>query len=237
MDRESLIEVFGKRPERMKLLSDSLDKITLCENDCILEAGCSFGDGIAFACEKTGAKGYAVDTEQTYIDTAQKRYPHIAFETASVYQLEYEEAMFGLVFSQAAFSLLKDKPCAIAGYRRVLRNGGYVIINDFVLKAPITCSVKDGVDFIPCFNSIGTTGEYKALFEENGFKIIFAADKFSEIVSTTLYLSKVYRCSPSEMVALFAGILGSDKSAEEKSKCFFRTAKVTYAQLIFQKSD
>ncbi len=236
MEKEALIEVFGKRPTRMKLLGDSLDQIGLDAGSLILEAGCSFGDGIAFACERTGAQGYAIDMEETYIAAAKIRHPHIRFETASVYDLGYSDGMFGLVFSQAAFSLLKDKPRAIAEYRRVLQSGGYVMINDFVVKTPVTRDVKDDINFIPCFNSIGAIEEYTALFEKNGFDTVTAADRYSEIVATTLYLAKKYQCTPSEMAALFARILGSDDGAEEKSRCFFRSARVSYAQLIFKKS-
>ena len=237
MEKEALIEVFGQRPTRMKLLGDSLERIALNTDSRIFEAGCSFGDGIAFACEKTGAAGYAVDVEEAYIAEAKKRHPNISFEAASVYDLGYTDGMFDLVFSQAAFSLLKDKPRAIAEYRRVLKGGGYVIINDFVVKTPVTRDVTDDIDFIPCFNSIGAIQEYVALFGGAGFDTVLAKDRYSEIVATTLYLSKKYKCTPAEMAALFASILGSDDDAAEKSRCFFSNAKVSYAQLIFKKSD
>lgn len=237
MKREMLIEVFGKRPTRMKLLENSLDQIALDARSRILETGCSFGDGIAFACEKTSASGYGVDMEESYITEAKIRHPNISFKVASVYDLGYNNGMFGLVFSQAAFSLLKDKLRAIAEYHRVLQGGGYVIINDFVVKMPVTSNVRDDIDFIPCFNSIGTIGEYKALFEQSGFDTVLAMDRYSEIVSTTIFLSKNYHCTPEEMAALFASILGNDDDAAEKSRCFFKSARVSYAQLIFKKSD
>ncbi len=236
MEKETLIEVFGKRPTRMKLLKAGLDSIELSPGSCILEAGCAYGEGIAFACEKTGAKGFAVDMENEYIEAAKKKYPHISFETASVYNLGYDDSMFDLVFSQAAFSLLEHKMRAIGEYRRVLKDGGYVIINDFVVKSPVEREVKDDIDFIPCFNSIGTIDEYISLFESSGFKMLLAADKYSEIVSTTLYLSKKYKCMPNEMAGLFARILGSGEGAEQRSRCFFKNANVSYAQMVFQKS-
>lgn len=235
-DRESLIEVFGKRPTRMTLLADSLNRIKLNQTAQILEAGCSFGDGIAYACNQTGATGHAVDMEKEYIKTAQVRHQDINFKCASVYELPYDQNKFDLVFSQAAFSLLKEKENAIKEYHRVLNKEGFVIINDFVIKTAVKEMVKEEMNFIPCFNSIGTIKEYINYFERNGFTTILAEDKYSEIISTTLYLSKVYKCTPMEMASIFASILGKDEKSEEKSQCFFRNAKVSYAQLIFQKN-
>lgn len=235
MEKEMLIEVFGKRPTRMALLKDSLGRINLDINDKILEAGCSFGDGVAFACEQTGASGYGIDMESDYLKKAKSLHENIKFYCGSVYELPYEANMFNLVFSQAAFSLLKEKEKAIDEYYRVLDKGGYVIINDFVVKEPVKNIIKEEMDFIPCFNSIDTIEAYVKRFESRGFTTILAEDRYSEIINTTLYLSKKYKCTPMEMASLFAQILGNSEDSVHKSKCFFKRAKVSYAQLIFKK--
>ena len=235
INREKLIEVFGNRPTRMKLLKDSINRINLNEKFSILETGCSFGDGIACACEYSGADGYAVDMEKDYIAEAQRRHENISFTCGSVYDLDYENEKFDLVFSQAAFSLLKDKEKAVSEYRRVLKNTGYVMINDFVAKESVGRELKEDMDFIPCFNSIGTIDEYIRIYESMGFEIVLAEDRYSEIISTTLHLSKKYKCTPMEMASLFAGILGNSGDSEEKCQCFFKKTEVSYAQLIFRK--
>ena len=235
MERESLIEIFGKRPTRMSLLLDSLNVIKLKNTAQILEAGCSFGDGIAYACNHTGASGYAVDMKEEYIKVANERYPNIDFKCASVYELPYDNNKFDLVFSQAAFSLLKAKDNAIKEYHRVLNKEGFVIVNDFVIKSKVKEMAKEEMNFIPCFNSIGTIEEYVSYFERNGFTTVLAEDKYFEIINTTLYLTKIYKCSVMEMASVFARILGTDEKSEERSQCFFKNAKVSYAQLIFKK--
>ncbi len=235
MDKQQLIEVFGKRPTRMELLEHSLSTLSINRESKILEAGCSFGDSIAFVCEKTMAQGYAIDMEQQYINTAKQLYKNINFSCGSVYELPYDNNMFNLIFSQAAFSLLKEKEKAIEEYSRVLVKGGYVVINDFVIKEPVKNIIKEDMNFIPCFNSVGTIEEYVDYFQAHGFSTILAEDRYSEIISTTLYLSKHYKCTPMEMASIFASILGNDEDAEKKSQCFFKRAKVSYGQLIFKK--
>ena len=235
MERELLIEVFGKRPSRLEILSAGLEKIKLGEDAQILETGCSFGDGVSFVCEKTGGRGFAVDIEEKYIDKAIDTHPHIEFQCASVYELPYQDSTFDLVFSQASFSLLKEKEKAIKEYYRVLKNSGHILINDFIVKDAIDDKIKSNMNFIPCFNSIGTLFEYIRLFESNSFHTIAAEEMYKEIIDTTLYLAKYYKCTPKEMTSIFASILGTDDSAEEKCHCFFESSKVSFAQFIFAK--
>lgn len=235
MEQETLIKIFGERPTRMDLLKDSISRIELTSESRILEAGCSFGDGIACVCDYTGAFGYGIDITEDYIEKARAKHQHIDFQCGSVYNLDFDNDFFNLVFSQAAFSLLKEKDKAIREYYRTLKPGGYVIINDFVIKEKVKDMVLEEMDFIPCFNSIGTIEEYVNYFKEEGFEVVLAEDRYQEIIRTTLHLSKEYKCTPMEMAALFAQILGNSKDSVQKSKCFFKRAKVSYAQLIFKK--
>ncbi|PAB60570.1 class I SAM-dependent methyltransferase [Anaeromicrobium sediminis] len=235
MGQEKLIKIFGERPTRMDLLKDSISRIELTKESRILEAGCSFGDGIAYACEYTGASGYGIDLLEDYIVKAREKHKNIDFQVGSVYGLSYDNDFFDLVFSQAAFSLLKEKDKAIKEYYRTLKPGGHVIINDFVIKEKVEGMVMEEMDFIPCFNSIGTIEEYVNYFKEEGFKVVLAEDRYSEIVRTTLHLSKEYKCTPMEMAALFAQILGNSEDSVQRSQCFFNRAKVSYGQLIFKK--
>lgn len=237
LDPVELLRVFGERPGRMKLLDDSIDRLGLDDNSRVLETGCSFGDGAAHVVERTGAAGYGLDIVEQYVQTAEARHPELEFDAGSVYEMPYTDTAFDLVFAQAAFSLLTQKDTAISEFNRVLVPGGHVIINDFVAKNDVAEDLRDRMDFIPCFNSIGTIDDYIEFFEERGFETVLAEDKYSEIISTTLHLSRLYECTPLEMAALFASILGTGRTAEENCRCFFHKTKISYAQFIFRKKQ
>lgn len=237
LNPEDLLHIFGERPGRMKLLDDSLQRIGINEITRILETGCSFGDGLAHACKMTGASGRGLDLMDAYVETAANRHGNLGFDCGSVYEMPYEAGSFDLAFSQAAFSLLTQKDRAVDELYRVLDTGGYIIINDFIAKEEVSSEMRDQMNFIPCFNSIGTLEDYVAFFEERGFKTILAEDRYSEIITTTLHLSKAYKCTPMEMAALFSSILGTGRNAEENCRCFFKKTRISYGQLIFQKTD
>jgi len=236
MLEHEVIRVFGERPNRMELLKDSLSRIDLMQGNRVLEAGCSYGDGIACAIEKTGATGYGIDLSEEFVSEARSKHASIHFVAGSVYDLPYANTYFDLVFSQAAFSLLKKKESAVEEYKRVLKEGGYVIINDFVIKEEIDGMNLDEMNFIPCFNSVGTIASYVHLFKKAGFELILAEERYSEIIQTTLHLTKSFKCSPSEMAMLFSELLGQSENRVEQGMCFFRRAKVSYGQFIFRKA-
>ena len=230
-----LLRIFGERPGRMKLLDNSLERICVNENSRILETGCSFGDGLAHVREMTGAGGHGLDMVDEYVETASERHPELSFDCGSVYEMPYDSDSFDLVFSQAAFSLLTKKDQAIAEFKRVLLSGGHVIINDFITKEAVDEESRERMNFIPCFNSIGTLKDYVSFFENAGFETVLAEDRYAEIITTTVHLSKAYDCTPMEMAALFSRILGTGRTAEENCRCFFRKTKVSYGQFLFRK--
>ena len=230
-----LLKIFGERPGRLKLLDDSLSRISLNENSRVLETGCSFGDGVAHVRKQTGAQGSGLDMVEEYIQTASALHQELDFDCGSVYEMPYSGESFDLVFSQAAFSLLTKKDQAIDEFYRVLVSGGYIIINDFIARDTVDQDMRDQMNFIPCFNSIATIQDYVSFFEERDFETVLAEERYSEIISTTLHLAKAYDCTPLEMAALFARILGTGRTAEENCRCFFKKTKISYGQLIFRK--
>ncbi len=230
-----LLRIFGERPGRMKLLDDSVKRISLDDKASVLETGCSFGDGLAHVRARTGASGRGLDMVDEYVQTAAERHPELGFDCGSAYEMPYKDNQFDLVFAQAAFSLLTKKDEAIHEFSRVLKRGGHVIINDFIAKEAVDDELRDRMNFIPCFNSIGTLNEYVSFFEERGFETVLSEDRYAEIITTTLHLAKAYDCTPAEMAALFSRILGTGRTAEENCRCFFRKTKVSYGQLIFRK--
>ena len=238
-----LIQVFGQRPGRFELALKGAEITGIDRKSKILEVGCSYGDtsfllAEAFGCEVTG-----IDLAREYIDQAIARTDHpdckVKFIVADAAKMPFLDQTFGYVFCEAAFSLLKNKEAVIEEYHRILREKGKVIVNDFYLKKQVSESVQKKMDFIPCFHGIKTSEDYFKIFSDKGFDRLLFADYSSEIIRTSMWLSKAYGVSFKELNQLFVTLLGQNDDDHcdclNDSKEFFKEARLGYGQFIFEK--
>jgi len=234
----SLVEVFGKRPGRMGLLELGLERLD-AENSVVLEIGCSVGEASAHVAKKYGCRVSAIDISSEGIEKAKRfnGHPNVRYETARAEELPYEDEKFDVVFSEAAFSLLKQKKKSVSEYRRVLKENGCVLINDFILRNSIDESLRGDMDFIPCFAGVETKEGYIKYFEDQGFELVHESDESKEIVKTAMWIAKVYKTPLSELSGLFSGFLSKSDSQKDSGscECFLKTAKLGYVQMIFRK--
>lgn len=234
----SLVEVFGKRPGRMGLLESGLERID-ARKSLILEIGCSVGEASAHVAKKYGCRVAAIDISSEDIEKAERLngHPNVRYEMARAEAIPFEDEKFDMVFSEAAFSLLKEKEKSVSEYRRVLKENGCVLINDFILKDSIDESLRGDMDFIPCFAGVETKEGYIKYFEDQGFELVHESDESKEIVKTAMWIAKAYKTPLSDLSGLFSGFLS--KSNPEKDsrscECFFQSVKLGYVQLIFRK--
>ena len=234
----SLVEVFGKRPGRMGLLDSGLERLD-AENSVVLEIGCSVGEASAHVASKYGCIVSAIDISSEDIEKAKRSngHPNVRYETARAEAIPFEDEKFDVVFSEAAFSLLKEKEKSVSEYRRVLKGNGCVLINDFTLRNSIDESLRGDMDFIPCFAGVDTKEGYIKYFEEQGFELAYESDESKEIVKTAMWIAKAYKTPLSELSGLFSGFLSKNDPEKDSGscECFFQSARLGYVQLIFRK--
>jgi len=234
----SLVEVFGQRPGRMTLLDAGFKRMEI-EKKLVLEIGCSVGEASAHVAEEYGARVSAIDISPEDIEKAERlnKHPYVKYEVARAEALPFEEEKFDVVFSEAAFSLLREKEKSVAEYHRVLKKKGYVLINDFMIKNSVEDNLRADMSFIPCFAGVGTKDEYKKFFLDKGFDLVFESDESKEIIKTAMWISKTYKTSPNELSELFSGFLSNNKTEKDSGscQCFFKQAGLGYVQMIFRK--
>lgn len=241
IERKPLIEVFGARPGRLDLLYKGLDFINVNEKFKVLEIGCSIGEAAVKVYEKCKCNVTAADISEALIKEAENKCNHkgnVEFIVADAEYMPFENNSFDLVFSEAAFSLLKNKENAVKEYYRVLKNNGYVLINDFITRKKASKVIQDKMSFIPCFAGVKQTDEYIGYFQEQGFELLASSDESKEIIKTAWWISKQYNYSINSLDELFAEFLGGqDTKVTDSEMCgsFFKSAQLGYAQLIFRK--
>jgi ubiquinone/menaquinone biosynthesis C-methylase UbiE len=245
-ERKPLIEVFGSRPKRFDLLRHGAEMVGIGEKSFVLEVGCAQGAGALFLAESFGCRVLGVDCNGDYIAVAQevlrkREYANASFMIGRAESLPLENGQVDSIVSEASFSLLADKPRAVAEYWRVLRPGGFVIINDFTIRSIPDEDMRKKMDFIPCFAGVQSVHMYRDIFEQAGFSTQVVSDEYKEIISTTLWIGKAYGSKPADLARVFVELLndGSGKgvcnASESDCRDFFHQVRLGYAQLIFVK--
>lgn len=124
------------------LLTSMMPKPLACFEEA-LEIGCGFGNGIHLIREHFGAGHVtAVDIDPEMVAAAQKRWQdsshglnNLHFSVADATQLPFAEDRFDIVFNFAVFHHIPIWQTAIAEVARVLKLGGFFVIEDLYRSA------------------------------------------------------------------------------------------------------
>ena len=240
----TIAEAFIERPKRFALLCKGVENAGWNSGKKkLIEIGCSRGDATSFMSDKYGHSITGVDLSPELIDAAKEKHGakglNLSFVSGDATALPFENEGFDGLYSEAAFSLLNEKEKAVKEYFRVLKPGSNVVINDFIMRGEINPDDRKDVLHIPCFSTVQTLQLYKKIFEDNGFKTVFCKDEFNELLNIAKWLCKVYKTSISDigkyLSCYFSNQENDNCPANDSGKVFFKKAKISYCQILFQK--
>lgn len=105
---------------------------------CALEIGCASGLRLHSLYNEFGSDGYGVDPSSFAIETGKKDYPHLNLSVATADSIDFEKDSFDLVILGFCLYLCdrEDLFTIAAKVDKVLKNGGYIIIQDFLPPYP-----------------------------------------------------------------------------------------------------
>lgn len=103
-----------------------------------LEIGCSSGQRLAAIIDRFGGKGAGIDPSTAAIASAKESFPDFDVKVATADKLPFEDNSFDLVVFGFCLCLVDpvDHFKAVAEADRVLRDGGTLVINDFLEPIP-----------------------------------------------------------------------------------------------------
>ena len=144
--------------------------------EMILDMGCGTGDLTSKIAEK-GAQVEGVDSAESMIAEAQKKFPHIHFSVMDIRDLHFEK-QFDAVFSNAVLHWIKESEKAIVSIHSVLKPGGRFVAEfggkdniQHIKHAIFTVRKNHGMgsseDLSPWYYP--SVGEYSSLLEKHGF--------------------------------------------------------------------
>ncbi len=234
LDQDMLARIFAGRENRFRLLDAGVAAAGWQRGEILLETGCSTGDAAAHLARR-GFTVTAVDLEADRIAAAAAVYGDksgCVFLRADACALPFESESFDGVYSEAAFSVIADKSAAIGEYRRCLKVGGRVLINDFATKNAVADGERGSVRAVPCFAGAHTMSEYEEIFSHGGFTMMSRREELFEFASILTRLSREIGVNIHELGGHLTERFGGGRMEGER---FFEKAKLTFCQMIFQK--
>lgn len=241
----ALTQVFGTRPWRHDLVLKAAREIGIARENIVLEIGCGSGETSIRLHEEMGCAVVGVDRSEENIERARwnakavARDGRVRFFVCDAEALPFAESEFDAIVSEAAFSVLPNKEKAVSEYGRVLKPGGKMIIDDFVVRGGAAAKLR-GQDRIPCLAGAAHLETYVRLFSAHGFKKVRDEDYSSELVKMTVWICKVlYRrlcgLSGDPYAARVAEASGRNGQMTGFYKELLREANLGYVQLILEK--
>jgi ubiquinone/menaquinone biosynthesis C-methylase UbiE len=195
----SLTQVFGTRPNRLKLIADAVRIAELGDAHTILEVGCGNGVTAIFLSQKYGCNVIGIDSSAKMIASAAKQAEaeglahKVELLAADAADLPFPDSVFDTIICEAVFSIIVDKEKAAKEFRRVLRSGGKLLMLDFVLRKGVPKELQSQMSFLPpCLARTRHLEGYISLFEQAGFQNFYTEDHSQEVKRTGWWIAYTY---------------------------------------------
>jgi ubiquinone/menaquinone biosynthesis C-methylase UbiE len=106
----------------------------------VLEIGCANGHRLATLSEVIGGNGAGIDPSREAVEAGRAKYPNLDLRVGTADKIPFADASFDLVIFGFCFYLVDPSSHfqAVAEADRVLRDGGSLVILDFVTPVPYT---------------------------------------------------------------------------------------------------
>ncbi len=179
-----------------------LDLANIVNGQSILEVGCGFGGTISIINETfNDLKIIGVNIDQRQIDRAkekvfQKNGNEISFIQGDACKLPFEESSFDIILAVECIFHFPDRREFFSEVRRVLKEGGRLVLSDFVLSFDFpnlfnSSLKKSGIPFYGKIQ-LCTLDTYKSLAKLNRFEIEDIEDINENTLPTYPVVKKVF---------------------------------------------
>jgi arsenite methyltransferase len=120
----------------LRVTQELAEKCHIQPSSYVLEVGCGVGLTSCFLAQKIGCRVMGIDLSSEMVEWAGKRAARkgvqglCQFRVADAQDLPFEDATFDVMLCESVTAFVPDKAQALSEYRRVVKPGGYVGLNE-----------------------------------------------------------------------------------------------------------
>jgi ubiquinone/menaquinone biosynthesis C-methylase UbiE len=171
------------RPGGFSLTRRSIEFCDFPYGARLLDIGCGRGATVNYLTSEFGFRCTGVDNSSALIGEALKRNPELDLIKANAEILPFPANTFEGVLTECSFSLMKNKTAVTREVKRVLKSGGYWIIQDMYLRAE-SKAVPGNTALRSCIFSAFNLDTLEGLLDTHGFKIVLFEDHTKTLKET-----------------------------------------------------
>lgn len=176
----------------------------------VLDIGCGCGTTAMLLASEFDFETTGIDTSASNVARAADRAGELAisFMTADAHALPFADKEFDGIVAECVFSLLADKPLALAEMHRVLKEGGRIGLTDMAVSRDLPENIASVIAPWTCLTDAMNENSYRDLFDAAGFAVSEAADESSGLTELLARLKR--RLLMAGAGGLLAGVVPVD---------------------------
>lgn len=164
------------RPGGLSLTERALEYCAFPPGAHLLDVGCGLGATVEHLTDKYKFDAWGVDASPLLLAQKKSRRPDLKLREGRAQDLPVAAGTLDGIICECTFSLVEDQEQVLKEFRRVLKDGGRLIISDMYTKGPPAAgqapSGKEGC----CLAGAKSIPEFILLLQSRGFELIFWED-------------------------------------------------------------
>jgi len=165
------------RPGKYELLEAGIKCCGIKQKELILDIGCGMGATLSYLDSVYHMKGVGIDPSEYLLEKARKNFPEGEFIKGDGEHIPFEEKTFHLAICECSLSLMTNTYKALKEAYRVLKPGGYLIIEDVYAKRPEFVKMLRETQVITCVRGLHHLDDLKEDCRQIGFLVLHEEDR------------------------------------------------------------
>jgi arsenite methyltransferase len=164
------------RPGGLALTERALDFLSPPAGARVLDVGCGAGASVDYLSDGHGLVALGLDPSELLTRSGCQRRPGLPLLQGQGEHLPVADGEIDVILAKCSLSVMTDTDLALAEFRRVLRNGGVIVVSDVYVRNPVLIPALRQLPLACCLRGAASDQEIASRLQAHGFRILLWED-------------------------------------------------------------